>query len=360
MAKKTLRPIYDRDSMERFGDDLTQEVIQYLGFSDKVVLQHLCKQWQRLVFNKQTELDLNHRIFVKRSNHWFFTDEVNRQSLESFLKKRPNISRVVLRRYGLGKELDLITKYCRRVTKLEISYTVDRKQLIEFGHKHGHWLEEFVIQNILALNDDLKEFLRMCPNIKKTKLYDGWSVSMSKTPDVKLFEPLNKLEVIGDIWVTDDRASYYRLQLFVAKYAKCLKEVRFHLHQWTSNDLKSCLTLISRFESLESFGIEISGKENEVKSIDECLKHMTRLKHLSITCEKLKTSRNQDLFANIPTHLPNLRNLDIKVPHISKDSIKQFVESLQTMKYIERVVINWQTFFYCKNRSQSKPRILFR
>ena len=165
MPKKTLKPIYARDSMERFGDDLTEQVIQYLWFSDKVMFECLSKQWQRLVFNKQMEIDLNYNYFYRIViNLIKCTDK----SLESYLKKCQNISRVVLLRGLEGDELDLITKYCRRVTKLVIPYRVHQQKLIEFGNKHGQWLEEFGYDNCeVVLKDYMKKFLQMCPNIKK-------------------------------------------------------------------------------------------------------------------------------------------------------------------------------------------------
>ena len=50
--KKSLRGVYERDSIERFGDDLTEPIMQYLWFRHKVLFESLSKQWQSLVFNK--------------------------------------------------------------------------------------------------------------------------------------------------------------------------------------------------------------------------------------------------------------------------------------------------------------------
>ena len=143
MTNKSLSRVYKRDSMYLFGDDLTEQVIQYLWFSDKVMFECLSKQWQRLVFNKQTKLHLNYRIFLKKSDG--FNYQVDRQALESLFKKCQNISRVVLWRYGMGEELDVITKYCRRVTKIVITFRVNRQILIEFGNKHGQWFERICL-----------------------------------------------------------------------------------------------------------------------------------------------------------------------------------------------------------------------
>ena len=115
MTKKCLSRVYYRDSMERFGDDLTEEVLSHLWFSDKVMFECLSKQWQRLVFNKQTELHIDYeydRIERKNSLNKLFScdknnyDVMNNQSLVSILKKCPNISGVSLVNNRYGKELE--------------------------------------------------------------------------------------------------------------------------------------------------------------------------------------------------------------------------------------------------------------
>ena len=55
---KNEKKVYAKDSMDRFGDDLTEEVIQYLIFADKVRLECVSKQWRRLVYNKQFAIEL--------------------------------------------------------------------------------------------------------------------------------------------------------------------------------------------------------------------------------------------------------------------------------------------------------------
>ena len=98
---------------------------------------------------------------------------------------------------------------------------------------------------------------------------------------------------------------------------------------------------LSEFRSLERLVFNSTLMEQYLNGSIECLKQMTRLKHLSINYPQL----NQDFFANIQTILPNIQSLNIFIPDIGDDSIELFLESLQTMKYIERVVVNGQTFF---------------
>ena len=262
-------------------------------------------------------------------------------------------------------------------------------------------LKEFVYENDERVLDYyVKVFLQMCPNIKKINIVNGWI--MFDTIHPILVDSLKKLEVINKIEISEKIDTFAEMELFVAKYGKSLKVVRFYFKYMSSDDLHKCLTLISRFESLEGLELEINYSHeepideclkllankctklrefylriinssvisdnifftlSEFRSLErlvfnskymthfngsvECLKHMTRIKHLSITCEEL----SEDFFANIQTFLPNIRNLDIYTRiGFHDNSIKPFVESLQTMKYIEKVVINGQTFIYCKNR----------
>ena len=424
VSKKTLRPIYERDSMERFGDDLTEEVLQYLWFSDKVMFECLSKQWQRLVFNKQMEIDLkdedyrsitlSNRLETKNSLNKLtrigMNNEYYMKALESVLKKCPNISRVYLPNVRGGEELELITKYCGRVRKLLVHEECDEKALMSFAAKHGMWLQEIVYVEDYGFGrtfNCIDSFLNMCPNIRKIDIENGWYLgNLNKT----LFNTsLDQLEVIS-ILVFEYKSNELK-QLF-DNYGKSLKGLKIKIAFTSSEELKTCFAHISRFESLESFELEFesiiaepveepideylkllankctklrklclrtnysSALSNrfffalsEFRSLEklflhfevttdklegsvECLKHMTRLKHLSIEYEDL----TRNFFANIQTHLPNLRCLYIK--YIAENSIKPFVESLQTMECIERVVINYKTFFYSKNRSESKPRII--
>ena len=385
LAKKTLRPIYARDSMERFGDDLTEEVLQYLWFSDKVMFECLSKQWQRLIFNKQFELDLTLKAYrLKSKNSLNKLPNINdndmyMEALESVLKKCPNISRVYLPHKRSGEELDLINKYCRRVRKLFVYENCEDEALKSFAARHGQWLEEIVFVEEFGMGryvfECMDSFLPMCPNIKKIDIDKlGWTLNdlIGTLGNISL----TKLQVIRSFIIIDGESNGLK-QLF-DNYGTSLKGLKIIIAITSSDELKTCFAHISRFESLESLELEIyENKEqideslkklakkctklkelglkankssvisngfffalSEFRSLErlvldfeditdklegsvECFKHMTRLKHLSINYSQL----NEDFFANIPSHLPNLRYLNIK--SIPGDSIKPFVESLQ-------------------------------
>jgi hypothetical protein len=55
---------YNRDSFDRFGDDLCELILSYLTLNDCLEYQCVNKQWKRLVFNKQMKLIIDNELPV--------------------------------------------------------------------------------------------------------------------------------------------------------------------------------------------------------------------------------------------------------------------------------------------------------
>ncbi|XP_054157839.1 uncharacterized protein LOC128956180 [Oppia nitens] len=53
-----------RQSFDRFGDDLTELLLSYLSFDEKIRHECVSKQWQRLVFQSHNYIEDN-EIYVK-------------------------------------------------------------------------------------------------------------------------------------------------------------------------------------------------------------------------------------------------------------------------------------------------------
>ena len=404
MTTKCLKQVYPKKFFDRFGDDLTELILSYLTFEDKIRLECVSKQWRRLVFNKQFELNITAKNTLFKEIGTGYT--LKRQSLKSVLKKCPNISRVRLPKGTIDEWLEVITKYCRRITKLEIPYCCNETQLMSFATKHGMWLQEFGIDKFTGkLPNYMKKFLLMCPNIKKIDIYH----SVDRLSEIIESGALMKLQVINRLSVRDNES--HILKLLVNKYGTSLKGLQINIDCMSSKETKTCFAHISRFESLESLEIkfyhklskrsikkylkllgkkctklrefrlksttcfkfkrffsalsefrsletlviDLRGMRGKLKGSVECLKHMTRLKHLSINCREL----TEDFFTKIHIFLPNIRYLEINGKYFVDESrLKLLLKSFQTMKSIERVVYNYIAYYYCKNRSDSKPRIL--
>ena len=63
---------YSKSSFYRFGDDLTELVLSYLPFGDRISLECVCYQFSQLVYSNQKELTLNERSNHYRINDLFF------------------------------------------------------------------------------------------------------------------------------------------------------------------------------------------------------------------------------------------------------------------------------------------------
>ena len=94
-----------KNSFDRLGDDLTELILQYLTFEDKVRLECVSKQWRRLVFNKQFAIELSMTEFsehTKDSLRILYRrrglSSDNRSALESLLNKSPNIKTIRINR----------------------------------------------------------------------------------------------------------------------------------------------------------------------------------------------------------------------------------------------------------------------
>ena len=87
---------FQKDSMDRLGDDLTELIVSYLWFEDKVRLECVSKQWRRYVYQKQYGLFINNldskqtisslRQLTRRNSDQS-NDRIDRKALESILKK---------------------------------------------------------------------------------------------------------------------------------------------------------------------------------------------------------------------------------------------------------------------------------
>ena len=273
-------------------------------------------------------------------------------------------------------------------------------------------MEHYLIES----PDCLKNFLQICPNLKKINI-NCELINKHFSNIVIESDLLMKLKVIKEIHIYDNES--HILELLVNKYGTSLEGLSIVWRDISADHLKTCFAHISRFESLESLELlfiwcnikepieeclkllankctkltELRFKTlssvisnrllfalSEFRSLEklvidlwfirenlegsvECLKHMTRLKYLSITYEEL----TEDFFENIQSFLPNLQYIDIFSKRFTFDSTetsKEFAESLQTMKSLDRVVNRYYAkefkYFYHKNRLEFKPRVIYK
>ena len=173
----TQMKVYAKDSFDRFGDDLTEEILQYLILEDKVSLECVSKQWRRLVFNKQFEIIITPFDKNKKSINKVLaktgtddTKQLNEQHLESVLKKCPNIIRVDFELEIDSSVLSLIGRYCPNIKSLTYYSTIDSsdENVLSFFRDNGHKLEDLYCTAFT--NYDEIKILRLCPNVKKIRI----------------------------------------------------------------------------------------------------------------------------------------------------------------------------------------------
>ena len=84
--KSTEEECYPRDSLDRYGDDLCEEILSYLSLEDCFRFECLSKQWKRSVFAKRSTLELDYNVINKLvSRESFFTD-MDIKRVESMVK----------------------------------------------------------------------------------------------------------------------------------------------------------------------------------------------------------------------------------------------------------------------------------
>ena len=322
---------FSRDSIDRFGDDLTEELLSYLRFEDKIRFECLSKQCRRLIFNKQFVLKVHsfkkddnclNELVDKKLGYRFKRAkrcEVNKTGFVSVLKKCPNLRQLYLYVYIDGEVLQMIVQYCPRVTDLELEpICMHTKKFLDFRQKVGPNLKSLKLDTFMMLFNDnakenLKKFLEMCPNLKKIAM-DGDQDLMIR--DDKEF--LAKVDTFEDISIYSRDNYRNQLKILTEKYAKSLKKLEINIITTDMNEtqLKTCLQQISCFDNLRSLELKIERSDANIDTIDQSIALLVR------KCSQLKTFE--------------------LVIHNSSLISEHFLSSLSELKSIEKLIVDFK------------------
>ena len=112
---------------ERVCDDLCEEILQYLSLEDKLKLEGVSKQFQRSIFKKQYELNVNNMAFDDHDQSSAHDYCFDLKSIESVLKKCPNIRSIILKQNSsnYNEMIQLITKYCNNLVEIKAKEKLD-------------------------------------------------------------------------------------------------------------------------------------------------------------------------------------------------------------------------------------------
>ena len=354
---------YRKDSFDRFGDDLTELILSFLWFEDKIRLECVSKQWKRCVFQRQSVIELN--FFRERKNQnslngLFRRNDDERQSdeqrLVSVMKKCQNIKRIIMRkitedefmrimlyhypdaqvnnaqdllninpkvwpssqkrdnlneieyvlnsnRYAFDSEvLSLFGQYCPNIKSLDIT-TINSKDL-KFFRIYGH---NFQVINIYGNIVEKKDFLKFCPNLKTIYVYQSYLFSEDKD--------LPKLENIRT-HLTFYSSNVNELKILSDKYCQIMKILHLSLYI-SDEEVKTCIECISRFENL---------------------------RHLKIHFYPLKTEQPiEDCFSLIGQKFTKLLKLHLFIINNSVPMSKRFLYTFTHFKSLEYLKINLWT-----------------
>ena len=303
---------YRRDSFDdRFCDYLSEVILQYLPLKDKLRLEGVSKQFQRIVFQRQYDLYIKGReqnvILSDSSNSYYnfnnrYIEVQSLNLIKALLKKCPNITTIELDRHQnkVQEVFRLIIQNCNNLREIIILCAINNinSNLQEFCRKFGPKLKSF--ESLFPLDIwDLNRFT----NIEKVII--NYMYEPSTIPQLELAK-LKQLEV--GIVTDEERTSQ---------------------------------TIIDTFPTLTHFNVSTrSGYEN---AFYKSLKNISNLKHLihfklSFGNQFGINNRFCDLFKQMANNCRNLKSIDLdfKINQQNSD-IKQLLFLLKAFPALKRL-----------------------
>ena len=294
--------------MDRLGEDLTELILSYLTFEDKVRLECTAKQWRRTIFNKQYFIEINDSYtyigYPGENNLIKLFKElcdgklmIRLRNLESLLKKCPNLCAFSTDQELGIKLLELINKYCPRLKELEVKEVSD-ECLEPSLWKFGQHLES--LKACVGSDQQTKDKLeKLLGSFNKLELLEFSEINAMNIwyPKIKDKKFLPKLEFISNFEFNPKTMDTFKM--LADKYSKTLKTM--HVLVKSKAKLKTLFRLIGRFENLihlmlcDGNYVDADSEEEEEDSISpdidiykfseqirEMFRKLSKLKFLSI------------------------------------------------------------------------------
>ncbi|CAG2101701.1 unnamed protein product [Medioppia subpectinata] len=275
---------YNKDSFDRFGDDLCQELLSYMAFKDRFRWESVSKQWQRVVFKSQLALNINRELID--DNFGQILNDV------SFKVSEDNVHWIS----------HLMAKFAKQMTS--ISFDLKHNGMIDMRYE---WLEMCVhLTTIHILFTDLSQTrLAFSPGNdlhykRLTSIHLTFNESNDHLIDINLSE----------------------FDFFAHKYDHNIKTIGFTFYSLTGDYMVNRLTdSLSRMPAL----IALKVKFNEfVDNLLPQIGHKCRqLKSLTVD-----TSHSMETFEAINEYFKQLKRLEINV----WDSRRLSAHSLNSLK----------------------------
>ena len=328
--------------------------------------------------------------------------QLDEQSVESVLKKCPNIKRVIIMEEVYSEVLSLFGQYCPHFKSLRL--VIDRIECLHFFPNYGHKLEELIIDGINCLQNKqfwltitIRGVLKLCPNLKKVNVPEGYEHFIEDEdflPKLEFFG--NKSLVSNLLFISSEEVN--KLKIMSDKYSKTMKTLKLYFGYMSYEELKTCIGYVVRFENLKELILDIKSSEI-TEPIDSCLSligqkcnkllkleleinfnvpisdrffdvftQFKTLKKLRINllynrrvlsgsvesfrhCKQLieldlkYSELREDFFTNIATFVPKLQFLRI---YTTKKYYNLFIDSFLSMKDIQRVELRDNSEYFPK------------
>ncbi|CAG2173256.1 unnamed protein product [Oppiella nova] len=162
-----------KDSLDRFGDDLCEVLLSFLSLEDRFRCECVSKQWQRVVYETQTDL------IISGCDIDPIPANISHKRFELILKKCANITRIECTAYGYvltDSMVNSIVKHCRHLNAflMDCCTSVDRKTIDTLFAKFAKQLKTIRVIDYTESETIWKSFVRhvkFCANLHELDDY---------------------------------------------------------------------------------------------------------------------------------------------------------------------------------------------
>ncbi|CAG2119536.1 unnamed protein product [Medioppia subpectinata] len=274
------------NSLDRFGDDLCEELLSYLSLEDKFRFECISKQWRRVVFESQTVVTID-----GNTGRWFhpMLGRVSKAELKRKMEYKPTID------YPLeDTAIELLVKYCSHLTTIYMNFkNISVDTIDKFFTKFGPKLKSV---NVFGFNESvdqkwIEKWLKMCVNMQSFTNNDRplYNVMIQLVPKIPvLFKRLNSIRLDVHTLDEDINGLMTALDVFADKYGHQMKTIG--LIVWSSNAviidaiLTQLMDSLPRMQTLISFELSFTA-DSQVSSED----WIQLLTTIGINCRQMKS-----------------------------------------------------------------------
>ena len=318
--------VYPKNSFDRFGDDMTELILSYLTFEDKIRLECVSKQWQRCVFQKQFVIEVigpkksqqtrdSLGRLIRRKNK-----ALNRIALESVLKKCQNITNIHINTTVDSEVLSWIVQNCHYVKSLMIRDVTHEG--LEFLRDNRHKLEELHLHRLF----NLMVTCRFCPNLKSI-CFRSLDLFENFNHDKEFLSKLERIE-LGYLYTPKNYNCIERLSDDYSQTIKTLN-VDLDLNYMTDDVLKICFDCICQFENLRQVKL-IRANDVKDESLSMIGQKCTKLLKLDLDFDD-SSPKNIEFFVSF-SEFKAIKKLKIRLYNNIKvkASVECCIQTLQT------------------------------